>query len=116
MSSVKRDAPMQPSWLGMAYDYHIKRFGDGLDSGQAMISFTDWLATVAATEGVRLSAPQARAITNPKSGEIISIPTREGDAEVFFVDSGQWRPVFRWLDYSVVFAGRFDPRDASHPV
>jgi len=100
----------------MAYDLHIERTGDNPDSDPTPIPLADWSAAVAATEGVRLFAAQAHTITNPKTGELISIPTREGDAEVFFPDSGQWHSVFRWRGDSAVFARRFDPGDASHPV
>ena len=100
----------------MAYDLHIERLGGGSDSDPTPIPLADWSAAVAATEGVRLFAAQAHTVTNPKTGEVISIPTRQGDAEVFFRDSGQWHSVFRWRGDSAVFAGRLDPGDASHPV
>ena len=100
----------------MAYDLHIERIGDGPDSDATPIPLADWSAAVAATEGVRLFAAPSHTITNPKTGEVISIPAREGDTEVLFADSGQWHAVFRWRGDSAVFAGRFDPGDASHPV
>jgi hypothetical protein len=100
----------------MAYDFHIERKRDSPDSNLTPISLAECRAAVAATEGVRLFAARAHTITNPKTGEVISIPAREGDAEVFFSDGGQWHSVFRWRGDSAVFAGRVDPRDTSHPV
>jgi hypothetical protein len=100
----------------MAYDLHIERMGDAPDSEPTPIPLADWSAAVAATDGVRLFAAQAHTVTNPKTGEVISIPTHQGDAEVLFPDTGQWHSVFRWRGGSAVFAGRLDPGDTSHPV
>lgn len=100
----------------MAYDLHIERKGDSPESDPKPILLTEWCAAVASTEGVRLFAAQAHTITNPKTGEVISIPAREGDVEVFFSDGGQWHSVFRWRGDSAVFASRVDPGDTSQPV
>ncbi len=100
----------------MAYDLHIERLGDGHDSDRIPIPLVDWFAAVAATEGVRVFAASAHTITNPKTGETISVRAREGDVEVFFPNTGEWHPAFRWRDGSAVFAARFEPRDISNPV
>jgi hypothetical protein len=92
----------------MAYDLHIERV--------EAIPLADWQTAVSATDGVRLFAAQAHTITNPKTGEVISIPKRDGDAEVLFPADKKWYPVFRWSDGSTVFTARFQPGDKSHPV
>jgi hypothetical protein len=93
----------------MAYDLHIERAG-GLP-----IALSEWRAAVGVTDGVRLFAAPAHTIKNPKTGEMISIAAREGDAEVLFPD-GVWRSVFRWCGESAVFASRFSPTETSHPI
>lgn len=100
----------------MSYDLHIERMGSHPDSDPTPIPLAEWASAVAGTEGVRLFAAEAHTITNPKTGEVISIPSRRGDAEVFFPDTRQWHAVFRWSGDSAVFAGRLDPGDSSHPV
>jgi hypothetical protein len=93
----------------MAYDLHIER------ADETPIALSDWRAAVEATEGVRLFAAAAHTITNPKTGEVISIGAREGDTEVLFPDC-EWVSVFRWRGESAVFAARFDPTETSHPA
>lgn len=100
----------------MAYSLHIERQKPNNDSRPAPISLEEWQAAVSATEGVRLFAAQTHTITNPKTGEVISIPRRDGDVEVFFPDIGEWRSVFRWRGESAVFDARFPLGDKSHPV
>ena len=92
----------------MAYDLHIERAG--------AIPLAEWQAAVSATDGVRLFAAQAHTITNPKTGEVISIPKRDGDAEVLFPADKNWHPVFFWRDGSAVFTARLQPGDRFHPV
>jgi hypothetical protein len=100
----------------MAYELHIERLPLN-DEGEATpIPLEDWKAALSATEGVRLCPPGANTITNPKTGEVISIPRRDGDAEVYFPDEQTWRPVFRWFEGAASVNARFDPGDASHPV
>ena len=94
----------------MAYDLHIERVDE------SPIALSEWQAAVEATEGVRLCSAAAHTITNPKTGEVISMGAREGDAEVFFPDSGKWHSVFRWRGESAIFAARFDPTETSHPA
>jgi hypothetical protein len=94
----------------MAYDLHIER------ADEQPIALTEWCAAVVATEGVRLMDALAHKITNPKTGEVISIGGRKGDAEVFFPDIGEWRLVFRWSGTSAAFVGRFDPAETTQPV
>jgi hypothetical protein len=94
----------------MAYDLHIER------PEKQPIALSEWRLAVQATEGVRLFGANAHRIRNPKTGEVISVGAREGDAEVFFADVGEWRAVFLWRGESAVFAARFDTTDKSHPV
>lgn len=94
----------------MAYDLHIER------ADESPIALNEWRAAVEATEGVRLFAAAAHTITNPKTGELISIGAREGDTEVLFPDTGEWHSVFRWRGESAVVAARFDPTETSHPA
>lgn len=93
----------------MAYDLHIER------ADETRIALSEWRAAIEATEGVRLFAATAHTITNPKTGEVISIGAREGDAEVLFPD-GEWISVFRWRGKSAAFTARFDPTETSHPA
>ena len=93
----------------MAYDLHIERDKD------LPIALSEWRAAIESTEGVRMFADTAHTITNPKTGEVISIGARDGDAEVLFPD-GEWCSVFRWRGESAVFAARFDPTEIAHPV
>jgi hypothetical protein len=100
----------------MAYELHIERLPLN-DQGKATaIPLGDWKAAVLATEGVRLCPPGANTITNPKTGEIISIPRRDGDAEVYFPAERTWQPVFRWFIGAAHVNDRFEPGDSSHPV
>jgi hypothetical protein len=93
----------------MAYDLHIER------ANEIPIALSDWRGAVEATEGVRVFAAAAHTITNPKTGEVISIGARDGDAEVLFPD-GEWVSVFRWRGESAAFTARFDPTETSHPA
>ena len=93
----------------MAYDLHIARDED------LPIALSEWRAAVESTDGARMFAAAAHTITNPKTGEVISIGARDGDAEVLFPD-GEWHSVFRWQGESAVFAARFAPTETSHPV
>ena len=59
------------------------------------IALTEWRAAVETTSGVRLFAAAAHTVTNPKTGEVISMGARDGDTEVFFPDASEWRSVAR---------------------
>jgi hypothetical protein len=94
----------------MAYDLHIER------ADASPITLNDWRIAVEATDGVRLFVASAHSVTNPNTGEVISIGASDGDTEVFFSDVTEWHSVFRWRGDSVAFAARFDPTETSHPV
>jgi len=65
----------------MAYDLHINR-AEAIPLPDWQLA--DWQAAVSATEGVRLIAAQAHTLTNPQTGQVISLAKRDGDAEVYF--------------------------------
>ena len=94
----------------MAYDLHIER------TNQEPIALSEWRAVVENTNGVRLFAGAGHTVTNPKTGEVISVGARDGDTEVFFPNDSEWRSVFRWRGKSAVFAARFNTTETSHPV
>ena len=100
----------------MAYELHIERLPLNDEGGPTPIPLDDWKAALSATEGVRLCPSGTNSITNPETGEVISIPRRDGDAEVYFPDEQTWRPVFRWFGGAAHVNANFDPGDSSHPV
>lgn len=100
----------------MAYELHIERLPLNDEGEPTPIPLEDWKAALSAMEGVRLGPAGANTITNPKTGEVISIPRRDGDAEVYFSDERAWRPIFRWFEGAAHFNAKFEPGDASHPV
>jgi len=100
----------------MGYDLHIERRGRDADADPIAIPLEEWKAALSAAEGVRLLSDREVRTTNPKTGEVISISTRDGDAEVFWTEDGKWRPAFSWRRGSVKFAGHLEPGDRAHPV
>lgn len=100
----------------MAYELHIERFPINERGEATPIPLHDWKAALSATKGVRLCSSGAHTITNPKTAEVISVPKRDGDAEVYFSDEGGWHPVFRWFNGAAHVNARFEPGDLSHPV
>jgi hypothetical protein len=94
----------------MAHDLHIER-PDGL-----LIPLSEWRAAVEATEGVRLFTADRHTMTIPDTGQVVNTRAREGDAEVFFRDSGEWRFVFRWFEGAAAFKPRFELTETAHPV
>lgn len=100
----------------MGYDLHIERPGTAADSDPVAIPLADWKEALSRTEGVRPLADRDVRTTNPKTGEVISIATRDGDAEVLWADDGEWRPAFSWGRGSIKFSGHLTPGDRAHPV
>lgn len=85
----------------MAYQLHIRRV---TPQGNSLpVTLAEWREAVARTEGVRLAEGPHR-ITNPKTGEPISIGNSGGDAEVFFLKEQQWLRVFYWSPDGIYFA------------
>ncbi len=100
----------------MAYGFHIERLPVGEDGAPTTIPLDEWRAAVSAMEGVRLCPPETGTITNPRTGEVISLPRQDGDLEVYFADERIWRPVFRWSGGAAHVKAAFDPGDSSDPV
>jgi len=92
----------------MAYELHIEKH-------EGTLSLDEWKEAVASSEGVRLLS-QDHSITNSETGEIISLPRRHGDAEVFFPDQQVWRSAFRWANGRASFRANFSPGDLSNPI
>lgn len=93
----------------MAYELHIERDKD------LPIALSEWREAIEVTDGVRMFAAASHTITNPTTGEVISIGACDGDAEVLFPD-GEWRSVFCWRGESAVFGAGFNTTETSHPV
>lgn len=100
----------------MAYELHIERFPPNTEDGRTPIPLADWKSALSAVEGVRLCPLGVNTITNPKTGERISIPRSDGDAEVYFPHERVWHPVFRWFEGVVHVNATFEPGDSSHPA
>ena len=98
----------------MPYELHIEGLEEKGEVGP--IPLDAWKAAVSALEGIRFCVPGVQTITNPRTGEVISIPRRDGDAEVYFPDEQTWHAVFRWFDGGVSFNASFEPGNSSHPV
>ena len=72
------------------------------------ITLDEWKAAVDYVDGVRLRSNDIPA-TNPHTGEVITVPHREGDAEIFFEDTRQSGPILTWRSRGyVVFRGTDD--------
>jgi hypothetical protein len=69
----------------MGYAIHIKR--------EKPITLEEWKLVASSTQDVRLDSGGA-SITNPQTGEVISIEGIEGDAQINV--EGTWYPCFRW--------------------
>lgn len=63
----------------MAYSLHIKRKG--------CIHLEDWINAVENTHGVKIDDSSSE-ITNPRTGEIISIAGNKGDVSILFQTKG----------------------------
>jgi len=100
----------------MAYELHIERLPLNAKGEPTPIPLTDWKAALSAVQGVRLCPAGAESITNPKTGEVIGFPRRDGDAEVYIPDKQEWRSVFRWFAGAAHVNASFEPGDKSHPV
>jgi len=100
----------------MAYELHIERLPVNDEGEPTPIPLEDWKAAIAATQGVRLFTADAHTITNPATGEVISIAKRDGDAEVYFPEVGKWISAFRWFEGSAKFNARFMSGKLHDPV
>lgn len=70
---------------------HIQRKDH--DGALAMIDLEDWKKAVATIEDLRLADGDAQQI-NPRTHEIVSMPNRGGDVEIWRPDCEDWLRVF----------------------
>lgn len=77
----------------MAYEIHIDRIAEDGSRVDPRISLDEWKSIIKETDDVRLDS-SVKSITNPTTGDVITIGGTDGDAEMLI--DGQWRPVFRW--------------------
>jgi hypothetical protein len=100
----------------MSYELHIERLSASDPNTVEEIALARWKDAVAGTEGVRHRPPGLFSVTNPTTGEVLSIPTEDGDAEVYFPREDKWHLVFRWRRGSASFKARPYVGDLSHPA
>ncbi|HKR91873.1 hypothetical protein [Novosphingobium sp.] len=95
----------------MARSLHIER--QKTDGGRSVITLDEWKAAVDQVDGVRMARGDAAA-TNPLTREIIVLPNRGGDAEVFRKDCDTWLRALFWTPGGIV---RFiAPEMAEDPI
>jgi hypothetical protein len=105
----------------MSYSIHIVRVnetGDWIDDdGNTLnpISLSEWRAAVEGTPNVRL-APGDTVISNPHTQEVISIPNRGGDAEVYSPAESEWIRVYSWHKGAASFNGLPSFDEPTDPV
>jgi hypothetical protein len=87
----------------MAYALHIERLSLEDEGQPVLIPLEDWKGALSAVEGARLCVEKTLKIKSPDTGAIISIPHRDGDAEVYFPDEKKWHAVFNWFNGSATF-------------
>ncbi|MDR6395213.1 hypothetical protein [Herbaspirillum seropedicae] len=78
----------------MAYELHIERKHHPL-------TIDEWNAAVSQLDGVRLASKNTSAV-NPSGGEVISINSHAGTAEIL-LEMGQWVPCFHFMHGQVSF-------------
>ena len=105
----------------MAYSIHIARvneLGESFDENDNRInpiSLAEWEHVVAATSGVRLTSADL-VTTNPRTGEVIRIPGRPGDAGVYSVDNSAWIRVYSWFDGAISFRPSVGFEEVNDPL
>lgn len=98
----------------MGYDLHITRASDWIESESAPISLDEWKRAVASVPGIRLDDSPVT-ITNPKTGELISVAGRDGDVAAFLDEA--WVKVFHYREARITFkAGPVNFDDAEDKV
>jgi len=90
----------------MGYELQIRR-----DSG---IPIGEWKQAVSSIPGIRLDdAPTS--ITNPKTGQTVSIGGSDGDVAVLM--DGEWKRVFHYFEGAISFkSGPVSLQDSDDPV
>ena len=89
----------------MGYEIHIER--------EPAFTLAEWETAVQSTQGMRLDASGASA-TNPKTGQVIKVRGKKGDAQVFVGE--RWLPVFRWNNGEVSFRAGPDFDKLDNPI
>ena len=91
----------------MGYEIHIEnQSGEPLD-------LEDWKSVVDKTDGLKLD-DDGQSVTNPATGEVITMGGSDGDAEMLLGD--KWLPVFRWTDSRISFSAQASFEDRNDPV
>ncbi|WP_067733150.1 hypothetical protein [Novosphingobium naphthalenivorans] len=77
------------------------------------ITLEEWTGAVELMEGVRMAKGDA-AVTNPLTEQVVTLPNRGGDAEIFREDCHKWLRALFWTpDGMVRFA---EPGMAEDPI
>jgi hypothetical protein len=100
----------------MAYALHIERPASKAAEKSSPIPLDDWKRALSSVEGVRLCVQKDYAITIPGTGEVLSIPHRDGDAEVYFPDEQKWHAVFNWFNGSATFKADMALEHLPNPI
>ena len=87
----------------MAYTLHIERESSRAAEKPCPIPLDDWKRALSSVKGVRLCVQKDYTQTIPGTGEVLSIPQRDGDAEVYFPAEKKWHAVFNWFNGSATF-------------
>jgi hypothetical protein len=105
-------------WINgsMAYALHIERLPSKNATKPTPIPLEDWKRALSAVQGVRLCTEKAYTITIPGTGEIVSFPHRDGDAEVYFSDQQKWHAVLSWFNGSASFKAEIALESLPNPV
>jgi len=94
----------------MGYLLHIERFQSGDIAKSIPIPLEDWKKALLQAEGVRLCTAETYSIKD------ISIPHRDGDAEVYFPEEQKWHAVFRWFNGIASFKASIALEKLPNPI
>jgi hypothetical protein len=100
----------------MAYALHIERLSLNDGAASIPIPLEDWKCALSSVEGARLCVEKALTIKIPDTGKVISIPHRDGDAEVYFPNEQKWHAVFNWFSGSATFKADIALEHLPNPV
>ena len=94
----------------MAYSLHIGRLQLSNNAKSIPIPLEHWKNALLRTEGVRLCTVDTYSIKD------ISIPHRDGDAEVHFPEKQKWHAVFSWFNGIASFKDSLALEKLPNPV
>jgi hypothetical protein len=100
----------------MAYALHIERLASRAAEKPSPIPLDEWKRALSAMEGVRLCVQKANTMTIPGTDEVLTIPHRDGDAEVYFPDEKKWHAVFNWFNGSATFKADIALEHLPNPI